>query len=47
MSIQYLDPENCWSEATIFNNTLYYTSVPENFEGDIHQQTTSAWHAID
>lgn len=47
MSIQYLDPENRWSEATIFNNTLYYTSVPENLEGDIHQQTISALHAID
>ncbi|MFS1563600.1 MAG: hypothetical protein ACL7AX_08615 [Candidatus Arsenophonus phytopathogenicus] len=42
MAIQYLDPENRWSEATIFNNTLYYTSVPENLEGYIHQQTTSA-----
>lgn len=47
MSIQYLDPENRWSEATIFNNILYYTSIPENFEADIHQQTTSALHAID
>ncbi|WGO84886.1 RidA family protein [Arsenophonus apicola] len=47
MSIQYIDPENRWSEATLFNNILYYTSVPENLEGDILQQTTSALQAID
>lgn len=47
MPIQYIDPENRWSEATIYNNTLYYTSVPENLAGDINQQTTSALQAID
>lgn len=36
MPIQYIDTENRWSEATIYNNTLHYTSVSENLDGDIN-----------
>ncbi|NAS62264.1 hypothetical protein CVE36_11435, partial [Pseudomonas syringae pv. actinidiae] len=30
MSITRINPDARWSDAVIYNNTLYYTSVPEN-----------------
>lgn len=47
MTIQRIDPEDRWSEAVVHNNTVYYTSVPEDLSGDITAQTASALHAID
>ncbi len=47
MTIQRIDPEDRWSEAVVHNNTVYYTSIPEDLSGDITAQTTSALHAID
>lgn len=47
MSIQRIQPEDRWSDAVIHNNTLYYTSVPENLDGDAHAQTENALAALD
>lgn len=47
MTIKRIDPEDRWSEAVIHNDTVYYTSVPENLSGDIIAQTADALAAID
>ncbi|AHG18320.1 endoribonuclease L-PSP [Chania multitudinisentens RB-25] len=47
MSIERIDPASRWSEAVIHNNTVYYTSVPENLEQDAMAQTANALAAID
>lgn len=47
MTINRIDPEDRWSEAVVYNGTLYYTSVPENLEGDITEQTADALSIID
>ena len=47
MTIKRIDPEDRWSEAVIHNDTLYYTSVPENLSGDIIEQTADTLAAID
>ena len=34
MSIERINPEKRWSDATVFNDTIYFTSVPENLEAE-------------
>ncbi|MFI8416900.1 RidA family protein [Serratia sp. NPDC078593] len=47
MNIERIDPEQRWSEAVIHNETVYYTSVPENLDDDATAQTANALAAID
>lgn len=47
MNIERIDPAQRWSEAVIHNDTIYYTSVPENLDEDATAQTTNALAAID
>lgn len=47
MSIERINPEQRWSDATVFNNTIYFTSVPENLDADATAQTANALAAID
>ncbi|CDM89314.1 RidA family protein [Xenorhabdus bovienii] len=47
MTIERIDPDTRWSEAVIHNDTIYYTSVPENLDGDITEQTVDTLAAID
>ncbi|MBD2779260.1 RidA family protein [Xenorhabdus szentirmaii] len=47
MTIKRIDPDTRWSEAVIHNETIYYTSVPENLDGNITEQTTNTLTAID
>lgn len=45
--IKRIDTETRWSEIVIHNNTLYYTGVPENLDGDIYAQTVDVLAQID
>ncbi|PLR35406.1 hypothetical protein CYR55_13395 [Chimaeribacter californicus] len=47
MTIERYLPEHRMSEATIFNDTIYYTSVPENLDADAEAQTANALATID
>lgn len=47
MPIQRINPEDRWSDAVIHNNTLYYTSVPENLDDGAQAQTENALAALD
>ncbi|KFK94426.1 MULTISPECIES: RidA family protein [unclassified Serratia (in: enterobacteria)] len=47
MNIERIDPAHRWSEAVIHNDTIYYTSVPENLDEDAMAQTANALAAID
>lgn len=47
MSITRIDPEHRMSEAVIHNDTIYYTSVPENLDADAEAQTANALAVID
>lgn len=47
MSITRIKPEDRWSDAVIHNQTIYYTGVPENLEGDAYQQTVNTLAQID
>lgn len=47
MNIERIDPAQRWSEAVIHNETIYYTSVPENLDDDATAQTANALAAID
>ncbi|OMQ27241.1 MULTISPECIES: RidA family protein [Serratia] len=47
MNIERIDPAQRWSEAVIHNDTIYYTSVPENLDDDAMAQTANALAAID
>ena len=47
MTIQRLDPEHRMSEAVVYNNTVYYTNVPENPDEDAEAQTANALAVID
>ena len=47
MSITRIDPEHRMSEAVIHNQTVYYTSVPENLDEDAEAQTANALAVID
>ena len=35
MTIVRIDAEARWSDVVIHNNTLYYTGVPENLDGNV------------
>ncbi|CAI0805063.1 putative endoribonuclease L-PSP [Serratia grimesii] len=47
MNIERIDPDQRWSEAVVHNDTVYYTSVPENLDADATAQTANALAAID
>ncbi|SLM63329.1 MULTISPECIES: RidA family protein [Dickeya] len=47
MSITRIHPDARWSDAVIYNNTLYYTSVPENLDEDARAQTENALASLD
>ncbi|WP_118984762.1 RidA family protein [Photorhabdus sp. CRCIA-P01] len=47
MTIERIDPQDRWSEAVVYNQTIYYTAVPENLDGDITEQTANTLAAID
>ncbi|MCH6192916.1 RidA family protein [Serratia sp. X10] len=47
MNIERIDPDKRWSEAVVHNETVYYTSVPENLDDDATAQTANALAAID
>ncbi|OON40492.1 hypothetical protein BTJ39_08785 [Izhakiella australiensis] len=47
MTIERIDPEHRMSEAVIHNDTIYYTSVPENLDSDAEAQTADALAVID
>ena len=47
MNIERIDPDQRWSEAVVHNETVYYTSVPENLDDDATAQTANAPAAID
>jgi len=47
MTITRIDPEHRMSEAVIHDQTVYYTSVPENLDADAEAQTANALAVID
>ncbi|QIZ51094.1 RidA family protein [Dickeya zeae] len=47
MAITRINPDARWSDAVIYNNTLYYTSVPENLDDDAKAQTENALASLD
>ncbi|WP_437612131.1 RidA family protein [Erwinia sp. V71] len=47
MTIQRIDVGSRMSEAVIYNNTVYYTSVPENLDEGAEAQTANALAVID
>ena len=47
MTITRIDPAERWSEAVIYNNVIYYTSVPTDLSDDAYLQTKSALAEID
>ncbi|RKS86962.1 enamine deaminase RidA (YjgF/YER057c/UK114 family) [Orbus hercynius] len=47
MTIIRIDADDRWSEATIHNDVIYYTSVPANLVADVYEQTKSALSEID
>ncbi len=47
MNIQRIDPGPRMSEAVVHNQTLYYTSVPEDPAGDAGEQTADALAVIE
>ena len=47
MSIKRVRPEDRWSDAVIYNNTLYYTGVPETLHVDATAQTAETLRIID
>ncbi|HBV39684.1 MAG TPA: hypothetical protein DEF05_08380 [Erwinia sp.] len=42
-----IDPEHRMSEAVVHNDTIYYTSVPENLDEGAEAQTANALAVID
>ncbi|WP_159567542.1 RidA family protein [Budvicia diplopodorum] len=47
MTIERINPQKRWSDAVIFNHTIYYTSVPDNLDADATAQTANALADID
>jgi len=47
MTILRINPEARWSDAVIYNQTLYYTGVPENTDADARAQTADILGQID
>lgn len=45
--IKRIRPEKRWSDVVIYNDTLWYTSVPDNLDEDACAQTANALAAID
>lgn len=47
MSIERINPAKRWSDAVVYNNTIYYTSVPTNLDADATAQTANVLADID
>jgi len=47
MTIERIRPEARWSDVVVHNDTIYYTSVPENLTADARDQTANALAIID
>lgn len=47
MTIERIDAGARMSEAVVHNQTVYYTSVPENLDADATEQTADALAIID
>jgi enamine deaminase RidA (YjgF/YER057c/UK114 family) len=47
MTITRIDAEHRMSEAVVHDQTVYYTSVPENLDDDAGAQTANALAVID
>ncbi|AWH87459.1 RidA family protein [Limnobaculum parvum] len=47
MTIKRINPTDRWSDAVIYNNTIYYTSVPDNLDADVTAQTANVLADID
>lgn len=47
MTIIRIDTQDHWSEAVVYNNVIYYMSVPSNLINAAYQQTKSALDEID
>ncbi len=47
MTITRIDAEHRMSEAVVHDQTVYYTSVPENLDDDAEAQTANALAVID
>lgn len=47
MSIERINPQHRWSDAVIHNQTVYFTSVPENLDGDALAQAVDTLAGID
>nr|3GTZ_A Chain A, Putative translation initiation inhibitor [Salmonella enterica subsp. enterica serovar Typhimurium]3GTZ_B Chain B, Putative translation initiation inhibitor [Salmonella enterica subsp. enterica serovar Typhimurium]3GTZ_C Chain C, Putative translation initiation inhibitor [Salmonella enterica subsp. enterica serovar Typhimurium] len=47
LSIVRIDAEDRWSDVVIYNNTLWYTGVPENLDADAFEQTANTLAQID
>jgi enamine deaminase RidA (YjgF/YER057c/UK114 family) len=47
MTIQRIRPDARMTDVIIYQQTLYYTSVPDNLEAEAEEQTTNALATID
>lgn len=47
MTIKRIDAADRMSDAVIYNNTLYYTGVPENLDAGAFEQTANTLAQID
>ncbi|MBK5142483.1 RidA family protein [Budviciaceae bacterium BWR-B9] len=47
MTIKRINPAKRWSDAVIYNDTIYYTSVPDNLDADVTAQTANVLADID
>lgn len=47
MTIERINPAKRWSDAVVYNDTIYYTSVPENLDADATEQTANVLADID
>lgn len=47
MTIERINPAKRWSDAVVYNETIYYTSVPENLDANATEQTANVLADID
>lgn len=47
MNIERINADKLRSGAVVYNDTIYYTSVPENLDADVTAQTADTLAAID
>ncbi len=46
MSIVRIDAEDRWSDVVIYNNTLWYTGVPENWTPMLLSKRRILWRKL-